>query len=196
MVKLSDPAAIMASMDIDFGEGFAVVDTETTSLDTSEARIVQIAVVHVAPDLSVESSWATLVDPHLDYIGGVSAHQLLPSDLAGAPQFEQVIDTYRRQVAGRVLVAHNAPYDVAVLAAEHSRAGATPPPIHGTIDTLAMTRTAMPSLPNKKLATLAMNLGIVNPHPHQALGDAITTAHVLARLLPVALQRGYRPEMV
>ncbi|HZL03993.1 MAG TPA: exonuclease domain-containing protein, partial [Coriobacteriia bacterium] len=44
--------------------GYAVVDVETTGLRPSwHDRIVEIAVVQVAPDGVVEATWSTLVNP-------------------------------------------------------------------------------------------------------------------------------------
>ena len=50
---------------MDRQHGFAVVDLETTGLSNLD-RIVEIGVVLLRPDLTVEDTWETLIQPERD----------------------------------------------------------------------------------------------------------------------------------
>ncbi|MHB1129274.1 MAG: 3'-5' exonuclease, partial [Ilumatobacteraceae bacterium] len=84
---------------------------------------------------------------------------------------------------GAVFTAHNAAFDLGFLRAEAKRANfALHIPSH--ICTLKMSRALDPqSTRSHKLSEIAKRYNLVNEHQHDALGDALTTAAVLPRLL-------------
>ena len=121
------PAAPEPVRGIPAGTGFAVVDVETTGLAPGGGhRIVEIAVVRCLPDGSVEDSWHSLLDPGRDP-GPVHVHGLRPEDLAGAPSFADVAGDVAELLSGRIVVAHNARFDISFLRAEFERTGVVPP---------------------------------------------------------------------
>jgi DNA polymerase III subunit epsilon len=74
------------------------------------------------------------------------------------------------QLAGRVLVAHNAPFDLRFIQAEFRRIGHQMPQSN-TVDTYRLT--------GCKLEVACERFGITNDLAHSALGDAHATARVL-----------------
>ncbi len=105
------------------GLSFAVVDVETTGF-TNRDRVLEVAVVHAAADGTVTGTWSTLVNPDRD-IPNTRIHGISAADVVGAPTFADIAGELADQLNGRVFVAHNAPFDTRLLAAEFGRLGLT-----------------------------------------------------------------------
>lgn len=86
-------------------QGFAVVDFETTGLSPAKGdRAIEIGLVHVAPDGTLEDEHETLI--HVDRSVGASwVHHITARDLLHAPDFEGIAHELRDLLAGRVFVA-------------------------------------------------------------------------------------------
>ncbi|MEJ7714419.1 MAG: exonuclease domain-containing protein [Thermoleophilaceae bacterium] len=100
-----------------------------------------------------------------------------------APAPDQALAQLAERMRGRVLVAHNAPFDRRVLAQAFERAGMDwpDPPV---LCTVALARKCAPLVRQRKLALLADSLGIEVDAVHRALPDATTCARILCALLP------------
>ena len=108
-------------------QGYAVVDFETTGLSPAKGdRAIEIGLVHVAPDGTLEDEHETLI--HVDRSVGASwVHHITARELLHAPDFEGIAHELRDLLAGRVFVAHNVSFDSRFLLAEYSRMGASIP---------------------------------------------------------------------
>jgi DNA polymerase-3 subunit epsilon len=160
---------------------FAVVDLETTGFSPAKYhRIVEIGVVITDGDGSVEYEWSTLVNPHRD-IGATPIHGVTASMVADAPSFADVAGDLSVLLDGRVLVAHNARFDVSFLQAEWLRLERDWN--FNSLCTMQLARTR--GLPGK-LTACCEAIGIVNDEAHHALGDARVTSLLLAQLHPSA----------
>ena len=100
-----------------------------------------------------------------------------------APRAEDVLPLLQTRLQGRVMVAHNAPFDRRVLRQAFARANLEwpDPPV---ICTAALARTLLPLQRERKLGALADALGIEVALAHRALADAETCARVLCALFP------------
>ena len=100
-----------------------------------------------------------------------------------APWPEAVLPRVAELLEGRVMVAHNAPFDRRVLRQAFARVGLDwpRPPV---ICTAALARTMLPLQRERKLTVLADALGIEVRQAHRALADAETCARVLCALFP------------
>jgi DNA polymerase III subunit epsilon len=100
-----------------------------------------------------------------------------------APAPESVLPRLEQQLRGRVMVAHNAPFDRRVLRQAFDRGGLDwpNPPV---ICTAALARTMLPLQRERRLGALADALGIDVRVAHRALADAETCARVLCALFP------------
>ena len=108
-------------------QGYAVIDFETTGFSpTHHHRIIEIAVVHVAPDGTVEDRWETVVNPLRD-LGPTHVHRLRGADVMDAPQFKDIAPAFVGLLTDRVVVAHNASFEARFLRSELSRLGAESP---------------------------------------------------------------------
>jgi DNA polymerase-3 subunit epsilon len=109
--------------------------------------------------------------------------------LRGAPTFDEVIDPLLEVMAGAVVVAHNAPFDLGFLAAEFEIAQ-VPLPHQPVIDTLALVRRAYRFRSNS-LSAVVKALGVANDPTHRALEDVVSTLQVLEQVLEgLAARRG------
>jgi len=158
--------------------GFAVVDLETTGLYPSNDRVVEVAVVHLDESARVTGRFCTLVDPQRD-VGPTRIHGVRAADIAGAPVFADVAAGVWDLLSGRVLVAHNASFDVRFLDAEFARCGVRlpPPPV---MCTMALAQHYLVGAPARSLDACCAAAGIALGLHHSALDDAVAAAGLLA----------------
>ncbi|MYS83019.1 TerD family protein [Embleya scabrispora] len=159
----------LAHWPADYPSDYAVVDVETTGLRSSD-RIVSVAVELLDRAGTVTDRWSTLVDPRRDP-GPVHIHGLTPERLAGAPTFDRIADDLAEYLDGRVLVAHNAPFDWGMLASEYRRLD-TPWPMRRRLCTMALARHLELPIGDYKLATLAAHYRVRQLRAHDAVDDA------------------------
>lgn len=160
---------------------YAVVDVETTGFANRD-RIIEVAVVHVNAQGVVENHWSTLVNPQRD-IPNTFVHGIGGADVAHAPTFSDIASELAEQLRGRIVVAHNAPFDVRMLTAEYERCGVGGQPLSRSwMCTLQLTSQVAPASGRKLSAALAA-AGITNVHAHSALGDAEATSELFIHYL-------------
>ena len=168
------------------GPGFAVIDFETTGLfPGGHDRVVEVAVVHVDDRGAVTGQWDTLVNPGRD-LGPQHIHQIHAADVMGAPTFSQIAGELVDLLAGRVLVAHNASFDIRFLRAELERAGAIPPlALEPWLCTMQLARDFLPGA-GRALADCCAAYDIELENAHRASVDALATAKLLAAYMGTA----------
>ena len=162
---------------------FAVVDVETTGIDASRDRIVEVAVLTCDPAGRVSDRYETLVRPDLMPLIGPRAEML-----AEAPTFAEVAGDLVGRLAGHVVAGHNVSFDLRMIDAELSRLGARLPS-HRYVCTRELATVLGCDVPNRTLAALCAYCGVPFERWHTAADDTAATAAVLARLLDRA--RGY-----
>ncbi|MCF6507034.1 DNA polymerase III [Blastococcus sp. MG754426] len=156
----------------------AVVDLETTGVYPSVDRVVEIGVVLLDDAGGVEHEFCTVVDPGRD-VGATSIHGIRASDVVGAPPFAEVAPYLAALLSGRVVVAHNALFDLRFLAREFGRAGL---PIELSPALCTMRLAGFFDRSMRSLASVCEALSIAHEHAHAALEDARVTATALCRL--------------
>ena len=112
-------------------------------------------------------------------------HGLTWEMLKGKPRLAEVLPGFRAFLEDTVLLAHNGAFDMAFL----KRVGIHQPPL---VDTLLLSHLLFPDLEDHRLETLAERFGVPVLGRHTALGDALMTAEVFARMVPLLKERGYR----
>lgn len=102
----------------------AVVDVETNGLD-SPVDIVEIAVVLLHPvSLATVEEFHTLVQPTArNSTGRMDIHGVTAEMVKDAPSFHQIAPQIAELLDGRVLAAHNLPFEVDRLTEEFARHG-------------------------------------------------------------------------
>lgn len=160
---------------------WAAVDVETTGLHPVRDRVVEIAVVRLGPNAEKLDEWSTLVNPGNRALGG-RIHSIRAKDLAGAPTFDDIRDDLLARLAGTVIVAHNAPFDVGFLQAETVRAGVAWGPVEGLCTMELLQRLGISK--SRKLHQCCSELDIWAGREHVALDDALAVAGIMAYLAP------------
>lgn len=158
--------------------GFAVVDLETTGLYPSTDRVVEVAVVQLDRETEITGEFCTLIDPRRD-IGPTRIHGIKAADVIGAPTFAAAAAAVWQLLTGRVLVAHNATFDVRFLDTEFSRCGVRlpPPPV---MCTMQLASHYLRDLPARSLTACCDAAGVSLSQHHSALHDARAAARLLA----------------
>lgn len=163
-----------------------VYDSETTGLDVVNDRLVSVGAVavvggHVVPGVNIDC----LVNP-----GGpisprsTAIHGITDEMVADAQAFVHIWPDLQGPLNDRVVIGHNIGFDLAVLKREAERAGlAWQSPKF--LDTLRLAAGLFPDWQDLNLETIAAHLGVEVQGRHTALGDALVTAEVWARLLPL-----------
>ncbi|WP_337059615.1 DEDD exonuclease domain-containing protein [Kineococcus sp. G2] len=172
---------------------FVVVDLETTGGSPADGGITEIGAVKVRGG-EVLGEFQTLVRPEVPVPAVVQVLTGITSSMvAGAPPAAAVLPGFLEFSRGAVLVAHNARYDTAFLAAACERAGLEWPRPE-VVDTLALARALVgrDEARDHKLGTLARLLGTATAPDHRALNDARATVDVLHALLGRLGNRGVR----
>jgi DNA polymerase-3 subunit epsilon len=168
---------------------FAVVDLETSGLNTRRHRILQLGLVIVEPDGTVVDQWESLVKLRwpLQRVGPTHVHGITRTALRGAPTLDETLDELGRRLGGAVFTAHNAEFDSGFLARAIRRRPIDDPVRRGLeprLCTLRMSRRLDPEREQShRLIDVCMRYGVRLDRPHDALGDAAATAAVLPHLL-------------
>jgi len=162
--------------------GFAVIDVETNGLSPEHDRILEIAVVSLATDMSIESTWTTLVNPGTSRMGRTDIHNIHIEDLEFAPTFCDLVGDLIKNLQGRILVAHNIDFDSGFLCAEFDRTDISVnlSQVPG-LDTLDIARQRWPGK-RASLDVCCQRAGISRPVTHSAFADAMATAYLLRYL--------------
>ena len=178
--------------------GYAVVDLETTGLSPATDSIIEIGLVLTGPDGVAQRRWSTLVNPGPGpdgdiEVGPTFVHGLVAADLTGAPRLDDVADLLARDLAGRVVVAHNARFDVGFLTralgrSGHLARGARVP----RMCTMEWARHFM-ATPSRKLIACCEAAGVSIGRHHSALDDAEAAAGLLRHYMSVGRLRGEEP---
>ncbi|KQT50895.1 hypothetical protein ASG43_06465 [Aureimonas sp. Leaf454] len=108
--------------------------------------------------------------------GNIRVHGIRPDDVRDAPEFPDVFETFASDLDGALLVAHNASFDVAVLAQTLALYGLARP-AHASICTVQLSRRFWPDSPDHKLSTMARRFGVRFRH-HHAGEDALACAAI------------------
>ena len=181
----------------EFGErrlvelAYTVFDTETTGLAPSQGdKIIQVGATRiVAGKLRREESFEQLVDPRRTLPeAGIAIHGITPDMLAGRPTIEAVLPAFHAFAQDTVLVAHNAAFDMRFLQLEEEATGVVfEQPV---LDTLLLSAVVHPNQPSHSLEEIAARFDVTVLGRHTALGDAIVTAEVFLKMIPLLAERG------
>jgi DNA polymerase III subunit epsilon len=162
---------------------FLVVDTETNGLSGDACELTEVAAVLVGGG-ELHERFSSLVSTNMPLRRGIQRFTGITQQMVDdAPALDSVLPTLEQRLQGRVMVAHNAPFDRRVLRQAFERAGLEwpNPPV---LCTAALARKMLPLQRERRLTALADALGIEVAIAHRALADAETCARVLCALFP------------
>ncbi len=172
---------------------YVVFDTETTGLMPQQGdEVVQIAAVRIVNGRRVEGEvFNTLVHPgRLIPAASTAVHGISDAMVADASGVTEALARFHRFAEGAVLVAHNAPFDMAFLRrAEPAIGKRFDMPI---LDTVLLSAVVFSQHEEHSLDALTHRLGITISEEarHTALGDAVATADAFLKMLTMLRGRG------
>jgi DNA polymerase III subunit epsilon len=193
----SDGAWLLANAGPSNGAGpleeFTVLDVETTGLQPSRQRIIEIAIARFAGGV-ISNQWESLCDPERRVPAYITKLTGIDNDLlSGAPLFAAIAAGIVELLEGAVIVGHNVAFDLNFLNEELKRVGMSPV-VNERLDTLALASRLIPSLRKPTLAAVAEKLGLqaATSGRHRAGPDAALTGAVAMALVRQAGDAGYR----
>ncbi|MBE2241828.1 MAG: DNA polymerase III subunit epsilon [Burkholderiaceae bacterium] len=170
---------------------YTVFDTETTGLSPSQGdEIIQVGATRiVAGKLRREESFEQLVDPRRALPeAGIAIHGITPEMLAGQPTIAAVLPAFHAFAQDTVLVAHNAAFDMRFLQLKEEACGVVfDQPV---LDTLLLSAVVHPNQASHSLEEIAARFDVTVLGRHTALGDAIVTAEVFLKMIPLLADKG------
>lgn len=152
------------------------VDLETTGLDPTYDRIIEIGAVKFRGDEIIDE-WQALVQPgcpipfHITQLTGIS-----DKDVEKAPTLDRVMPDLRRFIGSAPLLGHNVRFDLSFL----QRAGLNAS--NAGIDTYVLASVLLPSAPRYNLTALTSMFDIQAGDAHRALDDARMTVFLYQEL--------------
>ncbi|MCK4301855.1 MAG: WYL domain-containing protein [candidate division Zixibacteria bacterium] len=161
---------------------FVAFDTETTGLWAPAHRIVELGAVKFRLGEESHQSFQSLINPMRKIPADViNVHGITDEMVSDAPTAEDVLREFLDFCGSdAVLIAHNAPFDIAFVGCELDRAGLTPRN-HPVLDTIDICHRFFPGLPSYSLLSLVKHLGIAAGQDHRALSDAYLVRQVFKR---------------
>ncbi|KAF0230692.1 MAG: DNA polymerase III subunit [Beijerinckiaceae bacterium] len=169
-----------------------VLDTETTGLDATRARMLQVGAIRLAKGRISEETLVQLVNPGVPIpTETIVVHGITDAMVKEAPSFTQFHPELDRFLGKDVLIGHNIGFDLAILQSECRHAGLrwTERPM---LDTRLLAEICLPNFGGYSLDKLAAQFGIHTAHRHDALADARMTAELYLALLPLLRQHDIR----
>jgi len=170
---------------------YTVFDTETTGLKPAEGdEIIAIGAVRIVNRRIVPGeTFDQLIDPRRPITSASTRiHGIDNTMLQGRPLIHQVLPQFHRFCADTILVGHNLAFDMRFLAEkEKATSIAFRQPL---LDTLLLSAVLHPAQGDDRLEAIAHRFGIEVVARHDALGDAMLTAEIFLRMLPLLAEHG------
>ena len=170
---------------------YTVFDTETTGLNPSQGdEIIQIGAARVVNNkLLKQECFEQLVDPKRSIPEAtIPIHGISPDMVKGQPTIDQVLPAFHAFAQDTVLVAHNAAFDMRFLQLKEHQTGQVFD--HPVLDTLLLSAVVHPNQDSHRLEALSERFNVPIVGRHTAMGDAMVTAEVFVKLIPLLAEKG------
>ena len=155
------------------------IDFEAANCEQTSACSLGLVVLE---NFEIVESRYWLIKPPTSYFKPefIDIHGLSWADVKDSPTFEEIWEEIAPYLSGRLLFAHNAGFDIAVLRAL-IKFYKLPYPKITYFDTLLLSKVAWKHLPRHKLNVLAEYMGKEFQH-HNALEDAKMCANIVSKI--------------
>ena len=169
---------------------FAVLDVETTGLNHEQGdRVCEVGAIKVKAGKEIDR-YHSLVQPGIPVPEEArKIHKISDDMLKEAPPFSAIARPLREFLAGTVMIAQNARFDLGFINAEFLRAGLGKLAIP-VVDTVTLARRVRPGLSGYSLDRLAHHFQIPQDTRHRSIGDCEVTVRVFLECLKTLRQKG------
>jgi len=166
-----------------FDDEMVVFDLETTGLSNRTAKIIEIGAVKIKAGEIIDTM-DIFVDPECPIPHEITELTSITDEMVkGAPKEKEALSQFLDFVGDRLLIAHNANFDVGFIRVAAERHGM--PFANTFLDTVGLSKYVNPELKKHKLDVIAKHYKLEDFHHHRASDDAAT----LARIFFVMLDR-------
>jgi len=164
---------------------FVAFDLETTGLFPVACRIVEFGAVRFRLDGEEIGRFEQLVDPECEIPAAATrVNGITAAMTRGKPTIDQVLPGFLEFLRDPacILMAHNAPFDLGFLGVATAQFGldSSLPPV---IDTRDLAEQLLWDVPNYRLETIAVRLGVASGEDHRALSDSLLLKSVFRELV-------------
>ena len=174
---------VYGSQEHDFGDEMVVFDIETTGLSNRTCKIIEIGAVKIK-DGKILDKMDIFVDPECPIPEEITNLTSITDEMVkGAPKEREALEQFLAFAGDRMLIAHNANFDVGFIRVAADRQGI--PFNNSFLDTVSLSKFVNSDLKNHQLDTIAKYYQLDDFHHHRASDDAET----LARIFFVMLER-------
>lgn len=170
---------------------FCVIDLETTGGNHKSDEIIEIGLVNV-DGRKIISEKGFLINPGReipDFIQKLT--KIKNSDVAKAPAFQDIVSEVLDFIGDRILIAHNAAFDVPFLNAALLKVGQDELK-NKVLCTNIMTKHLIPDIMNSNLNYMSQLFEIDHHNAHRATADAKATAGLLIIYLNLFIHKGIK----
>ncbi len=171
-----------------FDDEMVVFDLETTGLSNRTCKIIEIGAVRIKGG-EILDRMDIFVDPECPISEEITALTSITDEMVkGAPKEREALEQFFAFVGDRMLIAHNALFDVGFIRVAAERQGM--PFGNSYLDTVGLSKFVNPELKNHKLDTIAKYYKLADFHHHRASDDAETLAEIVFQMIDRLKQEG------
>lgn len=158
---------------------FVAIDVETTGLSPVYNELIEISAIKYEK-AKKKDTFSTLIKPKKEISDTITNITGITNGMVkNAPNIEQVMPKLIDFIGEYPIVAHNANFDYSFLQNNSQKSFSK----NKVIDTVAISRKMLPSLPNHKLNTVSKYIGIEEDGFHRAEFDCECCAKIYIKYL-------------
>ena len=164
-----------------FDDEMVVFDIETTGLSNRSCKIIEIGAVKIKGGEIIDRM-DIFVDPECPIPPEITELTSITDEMVkGAPKEKEATEAFLRFAGDRLLIAHNANFDVGFIRASCERNSL---PFENTfLDTVGLSKYVNPDLKRHKLDIIAKYYKLDDFHHHRASDDAEILAHIFFEMI-------------